>query len=80
MLGDGSEYRGDYGLSLAELRAFHHERLAVLADAGADVLAVETIPSLLEIEALVAELDLLGVPAWISITADGRSTRAGEAS
>ena len=79
VLGDGSEYRGDYGLSLAELRAFHHERLAVLVDAGADLLAVETIPSLLEIEALVAELDLLGVPAWISITADGTRTRAGDA-
>ena len=87
MLGDGSEYRGDYGLSVAELRAFHRERLAVLADAGADVLAVETIPSLAEVEAVVAELDALGVPAWISITAAGaadpgrgagrRSVRAG---
>ena len=75
---DGSEYRGDYGLSLGELRAFHHERLAVLADAGADLLAVETIPSQLEVEALVAELDHFGIPAWVSITADGVRTRAGE--
>ena len=78
VLGDGAEYRGDYGLSVADLRAFHRERLAVLADAGADVLAVETIPSCAEVEAVVAELDAIGAPAWISITAAGRLTRAGE--
>ena len=78
VLGDGSEYRGDYGLTRRELRAFHHDRLAVLADAGADLFAVETIPSVAEVDALVAELDHLGVPAWISITADGVRTRAGE--
>jgi homocysteine S-methyltransferase len=78
VLGDGSEYRGDYGLSVGDLRAFHHERLAVLADAGADVLAVETIPSLAEVEAVVAELDALNLPAWISITAAAGLTRAGE--
>ena len=78
ILGDGSEYRGDYGLGVAGLRAFHRARLAVLAEAGADVLAVETIPSLAEVEAVVTELDALGVPAWVSITADGSRTRAGE--
>lgn len=78
VLGDGSEYRGDYGLSVAELRAFHRPRLTVLADAGADVLAVETIPSLAEVEAVVTELDALGVPAWVCVTADGLRTRAGE--
>jgi homocysteine S-methyltransferase len=77
-LGDGSEYRGDYGLTVADLRRFHRERLGVLADAGADVLAVETIPSVAEVEAVVAELDALGVAAWISLTAAGRLTRAGE--
>jgi homocysteine S-methyltransferase len=78
VLGDGSEYRGDYGLSVADLRRFHRGRMAVLADAGADVLAVETIPSLAEVEAVVTELDALDVAAWISVTAHGRSTRAGE--
>ena len=78
VLGDGSEYRGDYGLDVRALRAFHHERLAVLADAGPDVLAVETIPSLAEVEAVVAELAPLGIPAWVSITAAGTRTRAGE--
>jgi homocysteine S-methyltransferase len=75
---DGSEYRGDYGLTVAELRAFHRPRLDALADAGADVLAVETIPCLAEVEALLAELDVLGVPAWLSMTCTGSRTRAGE--
>ena len=50
-LADGSEYRGDYGLSVDELRAWHRPRLAVLAEAGADLLACETIPCLAEVEA-----------------------------
>lgn len=78
VLADGSEYRGDYGLSVAELRAFHRPRLAVLADSGADVLAIETIPCLAEVEAVLAEIAGSGHPAWLSVTvAEGR-TRAGE--
>jgi homocysteine S-methyltransferase len=76
---DGSEYRGDYGLSVAQLRSWHRPRLQVLADAGADVLAVETIPCLAEVEAVCAELDELGAPAWLSISCCGTATRAGEA-
>jgi homocysteine S-methyltransferase len=77
-LADGSEYRGDYGLTVADLRRFHRPRLQVLADSGADFLAVETVPCQLEVEAIVAELGDLGVPAWISLTAAGGRTRAGE--
>lgn len=78
MLADGSEYAGDYGLTVAELRAFHAPRLAVLADAGADVLAVETIPSLAEVEAVLVEVAGTGHPAWLSVTAADGRTRAGE--
>lgn len=78
VLADGSEYRGDYGLSVGELRRFHRRRLRVLAEAGPDVLAIETIPCLAEVEAVLAELDGLGVPAWLSLTCAGTSTRAGE--
>jgi homocysteine S-methyltransferase len=77
-LADGSEYRGDYDLSVDALRAFHRARLEVLADSGADVLALETIPCLAEVEALCAEVDGLGVVAWLSLSADGDRTRAGE--
>lgn len=78
VLADGSEYRGDYGLSVAELRRFHRPRLAILAEAGADVLAVETLPCLAEVEAVLSELDGLDVPAWLSLTCAGSLTRAGE--
>lgn len=81
VLADGSEYRGDYDLDVAGLRAFHRPRLEVLAATvgeGADVLAVETVPCLAEVEAVLAEIDGTGVPAWISLSADGERTRAGE--
>jgi len=50
----------------------------VLADAGADVLALETIPDVDEAEALVNVVRSLGVPAWLSYTVDGMRTRAGQ--
>jgi homocysteine S-methyltransferase len=77
-LADGSEYRGRYGLSVAQLEAWHRPRLEVLADAGADVLALETIPDVDEAEALVNVVRSLGVPAWLSYTVDGMRTRAGQ--
>lgn len=81
VLADGSEYRGDYDLDVAGLRAFHRPRLDVLSSTvgeGADVLAVETIPCLAEVEAVLAELDGTGVPAWLSLSAADGLTRAGE--
>ena len=81
VLADGSEYRGDYDLDVAGLRAFHRPRLDVLASTvgdGADVLAIETVPCLAEVEAVLAELDGTGVPAWMSLSAADGRTRAGE--
>lgn len=52
-LADGSEYRGDYGLSVAALKAFHAERWGMLASSSAEILACETLPSLDEAEALL---------------------------
>ena len=75
---DGSEYRGRYGLGVAQLEDWHRPRLEVLADAGADVLALETIPDVDEAEALVNLVQSLGVPAWLSYTIDGTRTRAGQ--
>jgi len=77
-LADGSEYRGDYGVSVAELREWHRPRIALLAEAGADLLALETIPCLAEVEALLAEVDGTGVSCWLSLTCAGDQTRAGE--
>ncbi len=69
VLHDGSEYRGDYGLRADELAEWHRPRLAVLAASGADLLACETIPSIVEVEALVGLLDEFALPAWLSVTA-----------
>ncbi|MGD1238000.1 homocysteine S-methyltransferase [Mycobacterium seoulense] len=77
-LADGSEYRGRYGLSVAALRRWHRPRLEILADAGADVLACETVPDVDEAEALVDLVGAVGVPAWLSYTIDGAGTRAGQ--
>ncbi|TAL45740.1 MAG: homocysteine S-methyltransferase [Salinibacterium sp.] len=78
MLADGSEYRGDYGLSVDQLRQWHRPRLRTLADTEADVLAAETIPSLTEVEAIARELAGLGKPAWISVTVAFGALRSGE--
>ncbi|MGQ4429118.1 MULTISPECIES: homocysteine S-methyltransferase [unclassified Streptomyces] len=78
MLADGSEYRGRYGLSVAELEAFHRPRMEVLAAVGPDVLALETIPDTAEAEALLRAARGLGVPAWLSYSIAGDRTRAGQ--
>lgn len=73
-LADGSEYRGDYGLAAEELVAWHRPRLAVLVESGPDLLACETIPCLVEAEALVALLaEFPGVPAWLSFSCQDES-------
>jgi homocysteine S-methyltransferase len=77
-LANGEEYVGRYGLSVAELSEWHLPRLEILADAGADVLAIETVPDIDEAEALVGLVRRLGVPAWLSYTIDGPCTRAGQ--
>ncbi len=77
-LADGSEYRGRYGLSVAALARWHRPRLEILAGAGADVLACETLPDVDEAEALVGLIRSAGMPAWLSFTIDGDRTRAGQ--
>lgn len=78
MLADGSEYRGRYGLTVAELERFHRPRLEVLADAEPDVLALETVPDTDEARALLRAVRGLGAPAWLSYTVSGGYTRAGQ--
>ncbi|MCJ2148191.1 homocysteine S-methyltransferase [Bacillus sp. B19-2] len=83
-LADGSEYRGDYGVTEDELADFHRRRMGALIDAGADILACETIPCLSEAKAIVRLLkEFPDIHAWISFSAkDGRhisdGTKAGE--
>ncbi|MFJ4850321.1 MULTISPECIES: homocysteine S-methyltransferase [unclassified Streptomyces] len=78
MWADGSEYRGRYGLSVAELERFHRPRIETLAEAGPDVLALETVPDTDEAEAMLRAADGLGVPVWLTYTVEGNATRAGQ--
>jgi homocysteine S-methyltransferase len=93
-LADGSEYRGEYGLTLEELKTWHAPRFKLLAkvghehhaiqfritadlcsllilQAGADLLAIETLPCEVEVRAILALLEedaeIRGVPCWVSM-------------
>jgi len=73
VLADGSEYTGAYGLgdrsaAVIPLREFHRPRAEVLAAAEPDLLAIETIPSIAELEALADIVPTLDVPVWISFS------------
>lgn len=67
-LADGSEYRGNYGVSDETLRDFHRRRMELMWESGVDVLLLETQPSLHEalLEADIAEE--LGADYWISFS------------
>jgi homocysteine S-methyltransferase len=78
VLADGSEYTGRYGLTTTQLYDFHRPRLELLASAGPDMFAVETIPDVDEAAVLAGLLDEIGVPAWLSFTIDADRTRAGQ--
>ncbi|MBK9383766.1 MAG: homocysteine S-methyltransferase [Planctomycetes bacterium] len=77
---DGSEYHGNYGLEEEALAAFHRPRLAALVAAEPDLLACETIPSLVEARAIARELRAhRHMHAWLSFTCrDGAHTSAGD--
>lgn len=79
-LHDGSEYRGDYNLSREELVRFHCDRVAILAECGADLFAFETIPCLAEAQALRSVLhEHPQSVAWFSFSCrDERHVANGE--
>lgn len=70
-LADGSEYRGDYKITKAELKEFHKRRLEHFMLAEPDLLAFETVPSRMEIEVITELLNetYSELPAWISVSA-----------
>jgi homocysteine S-methyltransferase len=69
-LAHGEEYIGNYGLTKKDLMNFHRPRMKALIEAGADMLACETIPSLVEAQALAELLkEFLNISAWISFSA-----------
>lgn len=80
MLADGSEYRGNYGLSQQALADFHRPRMQVLANAGADLLACETLPCVDEALAIASLLpEFAPMAAWVSFSCkDGEHNSQGE--
>ncbi|WP_198158816.1 homocysteine S-methyltransferase [Robertmurraya korlensis] len=68
-LADGSEYVGNYGVSDETLRDFHRQRMEALIEAGADILALETIPSIQEAKVLISLLkEFPNTYAWLSFS------------
>ena len=74
-LADGSEYRGNYGLSVAELKDFHRERLVTLIETKPDYLAFETVPEITEARAYIELMQECGsqIPYWISFSCKSES-------
>jgi homocysteine S-methyltransferase len=73
-LHNGAEYHGNYPCTFAELVRFHRERIAVLAETEADLLAFETLPSLKEAQAIAEALaDWPNLAAWFSFTCRNES-------
>lgn len=66
ILADGSEYRGDYGLSAAELYDFHAPRWEVFAESRADLIGCETTPAMEEALAYARLAAVSGCPTWVS--------------
>jgi homocysteine S-methyltransferase len=63
-LHNGAEYHGNYDCSFPELVRFHKERIDVLAESRADLLAFETLPSIAEARAIGEALQ-----AWPDLAA-----------
>jgi len=78
-LADGSEYKGDYGVSKSILKDFHARRLDILITTSPDYLALETMPDTFEVEVLVELLKDCPIPYWISYSCkEGNQTNAGQ--
>jgi homocysteine S-methyltransferase len=69
-LADGSEYKGNYGLSIGELKNFHRNKISILKNSGVDLLACETIPCKVEAEALIQlfQEEFPDCWAWLSFS------------
>ncbi|MGK0217958.1 MAG: homocysteine S-methyltransferase [Planctomycetota bacterium] len=79
-LADGSEYRGNYGISDTELRSFHAERLELAIDelgqlTDRPLLAFETIPCLGEAKILTELLNQHPeAQAWLAFSCNSTET------
>jgi homocysteine S-methyltransferase len=73
-LHNGAEFHGRYEIAFDELLRFHSERLSICSDTDADLVALETIPSLEEAEAIASALmEFSSMAAWVSFTCKDES-------
>ena len=78
-LADGSEYKGNYGVSKSVLKDFHARRLELLITTSPDLLALETMPDTFEVEVLLELLSDCPIPFWVSYSCKaGNQTNAGQ--
>lgn len=78
-LADGSEYRGNYGISRDELKDFHETQIRLVHEGGADVILCETVPSLEEALIQSEICEEKGLEYWISFSCqDGHRTCEGQ--
>ena len=78
-LADGSEYKGNYGVSKQVLTDFHAKRLEILISTSPDYLALETMPDTFEVEVLLDLLTDCPIPFWLSYSCKaGNQTNAGQ--
>ncbi len=78
-LADGSEYKGNYGVTKFVLKDFHSKRLELLISISPDYLALETMPDTFEVEILLELLKDCPIPFWISYSCrQGNQTNAGQ--
>ncbi|XP_053563773.1 uncharacterized protein LOC128654113 [Bombina bombina] len=78
-LHDGSEYTGSYvsNMSTEELKDWHRAQMQCLVSSGVDMLALETIPSQKEAEALVQLLrEFPNMKAWLSFSCQSITSTA----
>lgn len=76
-LADGSEYSGNYNLSVEELMDFHRKRMKTLIECEPDLIAFETIPNQNEVIALVNLIsEFPKMTAWLSLSTKGTSLLA----
>jgi len=78
-LADGSEYKGNYGVTKSVLKDFHARRLEVLIATSPDLLALETMPDTFEVEVLLELLADCPIPFWVSYSCrQDNQTNAGQ--
>jgi homocysteine S-methyltransferase len=78
LIGGGAEYEGGYDVDVGVLVDVHAPRVAALVAAGVDAIAVETVPSATELDAVARVIDGLDVPVWVTATTDVTGTRTPE--